>query len=385
MPAIHHTYPLASLSSHVETVDARLSEVIGAVDGALVEPALHLVSAGGRRLRPTLTLSSAVAGGGWGAIGARVVDAAVVLELLHQASLCHDDVLDAAPVRRGRASVNAGWGNRVAILAGDALLAQAFSLASTLRRDELLRFSQTVADLCAGQIAETQTQFDRGREIVDYEVAVRKKTAALFASSCWLGASVAGAPVAAVRALERYGEELGVAYQLIDDLLDLYGDPSMTGKPLGADLSAGVFTLPVLLAMAQDPAAAELLEDGRGADAIEEVRRRVSVTGAHRRTASLADEHVRRALAALDAVEVEPEGRKLLSTIAELVVAPAEELGLITGDPRPLGERPAGRHAGQAMPFGLDVDGRTAQTMPSGQGVDGRSAQVVPLRGRLES
>jgi heptaprenyl diphosphate synthase len=284
------------------------------------------------------------------------VDAAVVLELLHQASLCHDDVLDAAPVRRGRASVNARWGNRVAILAGDALLAQAFSLASVLRRDELLRFSQTVVDLCAGQVSEMQTQFDRRREIVDYEAAVRKKTAALFASSCWLGASAADAPGAVVRALELYGEELGVAYQLIDDLLDLYGDPSMTGKPTGADLSTGVFTLPVLLAMADDPAAADLLGDGRDPDAIEEVRRRVSATGAHRRTASRADEHVRRALEALDVVELQDEGRKLLTTIAELVLGPAEELGLITGGPRPLGDRLGDRHAAGAVPLGQGVE-----------------------------
>jgi heptaprenyl diphosphate synthase len=284
------------------------------------------------------------------------VDAAVVLELLHQASLCHDDVLDAAPVRRGHASVNARWGNRVAILAGDALLAQAFSLASVLRRDELLCFSQTVADLCAGQIGEMQTQFDHRREIVDYEAAVRQKTAALFASSCWLGASTADAPGAVVRALERYGEELGVAYQLIDDLLDLYGDPSMTGKPNGADLSTGVFTLPVLLAMADDPAAADLLRDGRDPDTIEEVRRRVSATGAHRRTGALADEHVRRALAALGTVELQTEGRKLLTTIAELVLGPAEELGLITGGPRPLGDWLG--------------DGRAAQAMPSRQPVE---------------
>jgi hypothetical protein len=188
-----------------------------------------------------------------------------------------------------------------------------------------------------------------------------------------------------VRALERYGEELGVAYQLIDDLLDLYGDPSMTGKPTGADLSAGVFTLPVLLAIAEDPAAAELLEGARDADAIAEVRRRVSATGAHRRTASLAGEHVRRALAALDAVEPGDEGRKLLSTIAELVLAPVEDLGLIAGDPRPLGERPADRRAAQAMPFGQSVDGRTAQTMPFGQGMDGRAGQVVSFPQRVES
>ena len=272
----------------------------------------------------------------------------MVVELLHQASLYHDDVLDDAPVRRSRASVNANWGNRIAILAGDALLARAFSLASALRRHELLRFSQTVADLCAGQIAETQS--DHRREIVDYEAAARKKTAALFASSCWLGASTADAAPTIVLALERYGEELGVAYQLIDDLLDLYGDPSTTGKPTGADLSTGVFTLPVLLAMAHDPAVADLLSDSPDPDAIEEVLRRVSTTGADRRTGSLANERVRQAMAALDAVELNTEGRQLLTRIAEWVLGPAEELGLIPGSPKRLGDRLADGRASQATP-----------------------------------
>jgi geranylgeranyl pyrophosphate synthase len=279
----------------------------------------------------------------------------VVVELLHQASLYHDDVLDGAPVRRGRASVNATWGNRVAILAGDALLARAFSLASVLRRDELLRFSETVAELCAGQIAETQTQFDHRRGVPDYDAAVRKKTGALFASSCWLGASAADASPAVARALERFGEELGVAHQLIDDLLDLYGDPARTGKPSGADLSAGVLTLPVLLAITDDPAAAELLADGGGRDATAEVRERVSATGAHRRTASLAGEHLQRAVTPLATAGLRTEGRELLTTIAERVLEPVAELGLIgTG---------AGALA-DALP-----DNGAAHPMPSGQRV----------------
>jgi geranylgeranyl pyrophosphate synthase len=261
---------------------------------------------------------------------------------LHQASLHHDDVLDAAPVRRGRASVNASWGNRVAILAGDALLAQAFSLASELRPDELLRFSQTVADLCAGQIAETQAQFDHQRPIADYEAAVRKKTAALFASSCWLGASAAGSTPAIVRALERYGEELGVAYQLIDDLLDLYGDPSLTGKPAGADLSAGVFTLPVLLTLADDSSLASLLVDGSEEEAIDLVRQRVTDAGAHRRTVCMARDCMSRAITAIQAPELDAEGRQLLIAIAAGVLQPLENQGLLMawqqgGDPLPDG------------------------------------------------
>jgi geranylgeranyl pyrophosphate synthase len=320
-----------------------------------VQAVLHLTPAGGRRLRPALTLSSAIAGAGWDGISSRVLDAAVLVELLHQASLYHDDVLDAAPVRRGRASVNASWGNRVAILAGDALLARAFSLASGLRRDELLRFSQTVVDLCAGQIAESQTQFDHRREIASYEVAVQKKTAALFAGSCWLGASAAGAAPSAAQALERYGEELGVAYQLVDDLLDLYGDPAVTGKPVGSDLAAGVFTLPVLLTLADDPSLAELLVRGTETGGIEMVRDRVTRAGAHRRTAYRARECLRRAMAAIEPPELDAEGRQLLLAIAAGVLEPVEQLGLIAGSPGPLDDRlPHGR-AAQVMPLGQSV------------------------------
>jgi len=350
MPANYSPQALATLRAQIVTVDQRLREVLGGVEGALVDAALHLISAGGRRLRPALVLSSAVAAGGWEAISSRVIDAAVVLELLHQASLHHDDVLDAAPVRRGHPSVNASWGNRVAILTGDTLLAHAFSLASMLRPEELRRFSQTVADLCSGQVAETQTLSDHRRPIVDYEAAIRKKTAALFASACWLGASTAGAPPALTRALEHCGAELGVAFQLIDDLLDLYGDPAMTGKPCGSDLACGVFTLPVLLALAEDPSLADLLQGPLDENGVDVIRERVTNAHAHRRTARLASASLSRAMIAIQVPELHPEGRQLLVAIAAGIHEPLEGLAFVTASPKRLGARLADGRASQAMP-----------------------------------
>jgi heptaprenyl diphosphate synthase len=306
----------------MERAEARLREVVRSSDPRLAEVSLHLIEAGGRRLRPALVLASAIAVGGCDAVSECVVDAAVAVELLHLASLHHDDVLDCASVRRGRASANAVWGNSVAVLTGDALLAQAFSLAAELRRDDLRRFSRAVTELCAGQVAESQAQYDRQRGVADYEASIRGKTAALFAASCWLGASAAGARRRLIHALERYGWELGIAFQLIDDVLDLHGDPDVTGKARGGDLRAGVFTLPVLLALAEDPALGDLLAEGIDEDRIAEVRRRVTAAGGDRHTVARAAGHVGKALASVSRLPLSTIGRGLLRSIAEAVLEP---------------------------------------------------------------
>lgn len=316
------------LAAHIARAESRLREVAASVDASLTQIALHLIDAGGKRLRPALAVSSAIAAGGAEAVTPLVIDAAAAVELLHLATLYHDDVIDSASARRGRPSVNAVWGNKAAILAGDVLLALAFRLAAGLGPAGLGRFSRTVTDLCSGEMAEAEMQFDPQRRVADYEASVRDKTAALFASSCRLGASAAGAPEPMIQALDRYGSELGVAFQVVDDVMDLCADGGLTGKGSGSDLRGGVFTLPVLLSLTPDPGLRELLTEGIDEDGIEEVRRRVRRVGGDRLALEAAVGRVESAVACLSGESFDPYGRRLLVSIAESVFEPVERLGL---------------------------------------------------------
>lgn len=319
--------PLAG--DHLRRVEARLRDVVEVPSERLAELGLHLVDAGGKRLRPMLVLSAAVAAGGHASVTSRVVDAAVVVELVHLASLYHDDVLDAAPLRRGRPSANALWGNRAAVLGGDVLLSHAYGVASGLGPGELRRVCGTLTDLCAGQIAESDTQFDRARGIAEYDASIRGKTAALLATSCWLGATTAGAAPDACEVLAQYGAELGIAFQVIDDLFDLHGDGWCLGKLAGSDLREGVFTLPVLLARRADPELDALLVEGIDDADVAEVRERVRAVGADRRALAFALDHLHVGLTLLERGGLDPDGERLLAMLATRVLEPLDEVGYL--------------------------------------------------------
>jgi heptaprenyl diphosphate synthase len=315
-------------------VESRLRSVATTHNAQLTEIALHGLEAGGKRLRPALVITSAIAAGGGDAVSERVIEAAAAVELLHLASLYHDDVLDSAPTRRDRPSANARWGNHAAVLGGDALLALAYGVAAGLGACELRRFAHTLTELCAGQVAECAAQFDATRDVAGYDASIRGKTAALLATSCWLGASTVGAGPATAEALAGFGAELGVTFQIVDDVLDLYGHGLQIGKPIGSDLRAGVFTLPVLMALQHDPDLAELLVEGIDERGIAEVGERVRAAGADRHALGLALDHLQVALAHLGDPSLLPEGVAGLLAIGELVLEPLERLGLgIRGRP----------------------------------------------------
>ncbi|MEX1141057.1 MAG: polyprenyl synthetase family protein [Thermoleophilaceae bacterium] len=316
---------------HLGQVEARLRAVAAVPDGRLAELALHLIEAGGKRLRPRLVLAAAVASRGHASVDGHVIAAAVAVELLHLASLYHDDVLDAAPLRRGRPSVNAVWGDHAAVLGGDILLAHAYRVAAELRPAELLRICDTLTELCAGQIAESDAQFDRARGLDDYEQAIRGKTAALLTTSCWLGASTAGAPADDAEVLAEYGTHLGVAFQVLDDVLDLHGDGGRLGKLGGSDLREGVFTLPVLLARRADPDLDALLVEGIDEAGIAEVRARVRAVGADSRAVAFALDRLHLALSLVERGPFDPHGERLLTAMAASVLEPLDRLPLASG------------------------------------------------------
>ena len=220
------------------------------------EAAMHLIKAGGKRLRPALVMITSRSGE---AGGRRSDLSAAALELVHIATLMHDDVIDETKTRRGVATVHARWGVEVAVLSGDYLFARGCALGAEAGGEVPGILADAIGRVCEGQIAETAVVGDPSRSVDHYTSTIEMKTAALFRAACELGASTSGAAREAIEALATYGTHLGATFQIVDDLLDLVGDPAVTGKMRGSDLREGVFTLPVLLAATSDDRAAREL------------------------------------------------------------------------------------------------------------------------------
>lgn len=238
----------ARLTERLATVEARLRDAVATTDLLVGATSTHLVSAGGKRLRPLLTLLTAELGD---ADRPQVVDGAVVVELTHLASLYHDDVMDDAPLRRGAPAAHEVWGNSIAILTGDLLFARASQVVAHLGQPALTLQADTFVRLCMGQMHETVGP-DEGEDPVEHYLQVlADKTASLIATSAQFGAMLAGCSPEVVATVGRFGELIGLAFQLADDVLDLTSDGSLSGKTPGTDLREGVPTMPVLLVRAR--------------------------------------------------------------------------------------------------------------------------------------
>jgi heptaprenyl diphosphate synthase len=238
----------ASVAATMTGVEAELRRAVASADPLVAEAARHLADAGGKRFRPLLVALGAQFGDPSSPL---VVPAAVVMELTHLATLYHDDVMDEAAVRRGAPSANARWGNSVAILVGDYLFARAADIAADLGTEAVRLQARTFARLVHGQIAETAGP--RGGDPIEHHLhVIREKTASLIATSARFGGMFGGADPAHTEALAGYGEAIGAAFQLSDDLLDIASESTQSGKTPGTDLREGVPTLPVLYALAGD-------------------------------------------------------------------------------------------------------------------------------------
>ena len=258
---------LPGLEEALGRVESALAEATAAEDPFLSEVAAHLASAGGKRLRPALLIASAQAcAAAAGADGAdappavthEAVMGGVAVELVHLGSLYHDDVMDEAANRRGVQSVNARWGNLVAILAGDFLLARASEIAASLGTEVAALLARTISRLCEGEVGQLRYAFDVSRPLESYRASISGKTASLMATSARIGALVAGAPRPWVDALTAYGESLGMAFQIWDDVRDVVCSDEVLGKPAGHDMVEGTYTLPVLLALGVEGAGDDL-------------------------------------------------------------------------------------------------------------------------------
>jgi heptaprenyl diphosphate synthase len=219
-------------------------------DGFLDEVTTHLIAAGGKRLRPLLALAAAT--GGQRDASDDELMGGVAVELVHLASLYHDDVIDEATIRRNVESVNSRFGNLVAIVAGDYLLARSAAIAASLGTEIASLLADTLGRLCQGQVTEVRSAFQIGRSREDYIEAISGKTAALTATSCRIGALTGGLPAPEVEACTEFGRYFGMVFQIRDDILDITATDGQLQKPAGQDLAEGVYTLPALLAL-EDP------------------------------------------------------------------------------------------------------------------------------------
>ncbi len=247
---------LPRLDDDLQRLEPLLAGSVVTGDGFLDEVTTHLISAGGKRLRPLLALAAATSGE-----RAATEDdllGGVAVELVHLASLYHDDVIDEATVRRNVESVNSRFGNLVAIVAGDYLLARSAAIAAELGTEIAGLLATTLGRLCQGQVAEVRASFQTGRTQEEYFGAIAGKTAALMSTSCRIGALTGGAPTDEVAALTAYGQCFGMVFQLRDDVLDVVASDEELGKPAGQDLAEGIYTLPVLLALEDPDAGSEL-------------------------------------------------------------------------------------------------------------------------------
>ncbi|MGH9063380.1 MAG: polyprenyl synthetase family protein [Acidimicrobiales bacterium] len=244
------------LEDDLARLEVTLHRSVAAEDPFLTEVATHLIAGGGKRLRPVLTLASAAAGSG--AASEEVLLGGVAVELVHLASLYHDDVMDEATDRRNVQSVNARWGNLVAVVAGDFVLARAAGIAASLGTEVAGLLAATLARMCEGQVREVETTFDVARSEASYLAAIAGKTAALTSTACRVGALTAGLDRRQVEAVTAFGERLGMVFQIRDDILDVVASDDELGKPPGQDLMKGVYTLPVLRALADPDGGPEL-------------------------------------------------------------------------------------------------------------------------------
>ncbi|WP_226034684.1 heptaprenyl diphosphate synthase component II [Aquibacillus saliphilus] len=238
------------LKNDLDKIEEALNQTIHAKHPVLREASIQLLNAGGKRLRPVFALLS----GMFGDYNIdRIKTVAVSLELIHMASLVHDDVIDESELRRGEPTVKAKWDNRIAMYTGDYIFARSLEYLTSLENPRAHKIlAETMVELTIGEMEQIKDKYDLNQNVRNYLRRIRRKTALLISSSCQLGAIAANVPLKQEKALYRYGYYIGMSYQIIDDILDFTSSEAQLGKPAGSDLLQGNLTLPVLYAMSDN-------------------------------------------------------------------------------------------------------------------------------------
>ncbi|MDP9253883.1 MAG: polyprenyl synthetase family protein [Verrucomicrobiota bacterium] len=310
--------PLARVAHLVQLqldeVETRIARQAVAFDPAIEGYVSYAVGSRGKRLRPLVALLS---GGATGTMTAEHVDLAVIVELIHIATLVHDDIMDEAERRRAQPTVNARWGNSLSVLLGDCLFAHALNLATDFENADISRtIARAAREVCSGEIIQTQHRFDLHLATEDYLRIVKMKTGSLFAAASELGATISGADPATISALKEYGLKIGTAYQIYDDCLDIAGNEKETGKTLGTDLRKGKLTLPVLMLLHSSPVlererfCALILDDK--SEQIAQLFKSATTNGALSASIDIGEELIRKAQGELDRLPSNPHSDALV-------------------------------------------------------------------------
>lgn len=302
----------ADLKSDIEIIETELEKALNSSSHLLNEASLHLLQAGGKRIRPVFVLLSAKFGDYQ---IERMKHIAVPLELIHMASLVHDDVIDDSNMRRGRHTVKAQWNNRVAMFTGDFIFARALEYVTVIdnpRAHQIL--ARTMVEICNGEIIQIEDKFRMDQHIKDYFKRIKRKTALLIESSCELGAVVGGVDEQNIRRLKRYGYFVGMSFQIIDDILDFTATDKELGKPAGSDLLQGNITLPMLL-LKDDRAMQPYLDKVIAGTLTEEERLKmlqyVRRSTAIKEATAISDKYLQKALKEVEALPNHPMKKKL--------------------------------------------------------------------------
>jgi octaprenyl-diphosphate synthase len=313
----------------LDAVSQRLAKQVNEFDPAIAPYAEYALTGNGKHLRPTLVALSA---NSLGKINDAHVTVAVIIEMVHLATLVHDDIMDEAEIRRGQLTLAANWGNEIAVLFGDCLFAQALKLAASFPTPEVCRAVASATNtVCTGEILQTRHRrnFERSRR--EYFRVLEMKTAELFALSCELAAFLSGAAPAQRATMRQFGLAFGTAYQIYDDCVDLFGSEAAAGKSLGTDLAKGKLTLPVLLAWERatpaDRAILEELVQGWSPVAMRRVSELLARYDTLAPTLEIIGEHLARARQTLRGLP-DSDGRTGLLGLTEFLARQTEALGV---------------------------------------------------------
>jgi geranylgeranyl pyrophosphate synthase len=325
------TIPLLEpLAAELEQVEHKMYEPVHPDYPQLAAVLRHLLDSGGKRLRPALAL---LAGSLYAADADKLVSLAASVEMLHTATLVHDDLIDGSLMRRGRMTVNARWNAGATVLTGDYLFARAAALAAETNHVQVMAiFANTLMTICTGELRQIFDRHDLPRldgeqawvsALDRYDQRIHAKTASLFAAATEAAAVLGGAPEPQLLALRKYGQSLGTGFQIIDDVLDFRGDEGVLGKPVGSDLREGIVTLPVLYFLREHPddeRVAAVVRGGGDDDLVCEVVAAIRESGAVAKAMDRAREFIVQSQAALTALP-DGEPRSIMHRLADYTIS----------------------------------------------------------------
>lgn len=303
----------SGMKSEIDIIEKELETALNSSSYFLNEASLHLLKAGGKRIRPVFVLLAAK----FGQYDIQQIkNVAVPLELIHMASLVHDDVIDNAELRRGRETVKAQYNNRVAMYAGDFIFAKALEYMTQIKKQQAHQvLSNTMVEICVGEIIQIEDKQVLKQNLRDYFRRIKRKTAVLISSSCELGAIASGASPEVVRHMRRFGYYVGMSFQIIDDILDFTATDKQLGKPAGSDLMQGNVTLPALYALEDDqirPMIEKVIEGPITEGERQQLLKAIRKSDAIQKANHISDLYLQKALKEVDKLPNHPVNKSLV-------------------------------------------------------------------------